>query len=272
MPDERNGVRTWPVRYRAWDGEARRALVLLSADVGPRRAPELPLVVSPHGRGVPPASNARLWGDLPARGRFAVINPAGQGRRLELYSWGYRRQIDDLLRMPAIVRETLPWFRLRPHATYAIGGSMGGQETLLVVARRPPWLRGAAAFDAACDMPRRYRNFAQLANGDTLRRLAREEIGGTPSTNPVGYALRSPIAWARRIAFADVPLQLWWSDADQIVVDQAHESQALYDRVLKLNPAAPVTRVFGHWRHSAEFRSTTQLPRALRDLGLLDER
>lgn len=259
------------VRYRAWNGTARRALVLLPKDVGPKHAPPLPLVVSPHGRGVRPRANAALWGDLPGRGRFAVICPEGQGRRLKLYSWGWRRQIDDLIRMPTIIRETLPWFRLAPHSTFVIGGSMGGQETLLVVARRPRWLRAAAAFDSATDLVRRYHDFGALSNGATLRRLASTEIGGTPRTNPRGWGLRSPLAWARRIAFANVPLQLWWSTADQIVVDQRHQSEALYRRIVALNPEAEVTRVRGHWRHTAEFRATTQLPRALRSLGLLPE-
>ena len=259
------------MRYRAWNGSARGAFVVLPADVGPANAPRLPLVIAPHGRGVDARTNVTLWGDLPDRGRFAVINPEGQGRRLELYSWGWRRQIDDLLRMPDIVRETLPWFQIAPRRIYAIGGSMGGQETLLLVARRPRWLVGAAAFDSPTDMPRRYHDFPRIPGGAGLQALAREEIGGTPATNPAGYALRSPIAWARRIAESAVPLQLWWSTADQIVVDQAHQSQALYDRIVKLNPNAPVRTVVGHWRHSAEFRATTQLPQSLRELGLLDE-
>jgi poly(3-hydroxybutyrate) depolymerase len=262
-------MQTLTVHYRAWNGAARAAYVLVPDGVGPRHAEPLALVISPHGRGVDAATNVKVWGDLPDRGRFAVINPEGQGRTLELYSWGYRRQIDDLLRMPAIVRETLPWFRVAPRRVYAIGGSMGGQETLLVVARQPGWLAGAAAFDSPTDMPRRYRDFPRIPGGAHLQELAREEIGGTPDTNPVGYALRSPIAWARRIAFSNVPLQLWWSDADQIVVDQAHQSQAFYDRVKQLNPHAPVTPVTGHWRHSAEFRATTQLPQSLEQLGLL---
>jgi len=264
-------IRIQKVRYRAWNGSARDAFVTLPAEVGPKNAPPLPLVISPHGRGTPPRENAKRWGDLPARGRFAVISPEGQGRRLKLYSWGWRRQIDDLLRMPDIIRETLPWFRLAPRRVYVLGGSMGGQETLLVVARRPRWLAGAAAFDSPTDMPRRYRDFPLLPNGKAVQALARREIGGTPDTNPVGYALRSPIAWARRIAFSGVPLQLWWSTADEIVVDQAHHSQVLYERIVKLNPKAPVRRVVGQWQHTAEFRATTQLPRALRDIGLLAE-
>jgi poly(3-hydroxybutyrate) depolymerase len=262
-------VRVEQIRYRAWDGAARPAYVILPSNVGPHNAPELPLVISPHGRGVDARANVKLWGDLPAQGRFAVVNPEGQGRKLELYSWGWRRQIDDLVRMPDVVVEALPWFRRAPRRTYAIGGSMGGQETLLVVARRPSWLAGAAAFDSACDMPRRYRDFPKIPGGAHLQALAREEIGGTPDTNPVGYALRSPLAWARRIASSPAPLQLWWSDRDQIVVDQRHQSQALFDRIVHLNPEAPVDPVVGHWLHSAEFRATTQLPDSLRRFGLL---
>jgi pimeloyl-ACP methyl ester carboxylesterase len=245
--------------------------VILPHGVGPKHAPELPLVVSPHGRGVEPQANVKLWGDLPAQGNFAVVCPEGQGRKIRLDSWGWRRNIDDLVRMPDIVSETLPWFRRAQNRTYALGGSMGGQETLLLVARRPAWLRAAAAFDSACDMPRRYRDFPKIPNGIGLRRSAVREIGGTPDTNPVGWALRSPIAFARRIAFSQVPLQIWWSDKDQIVLDQAHHSQALYERIKQLNPHAPVKPVFGHWLHSAEMRATTLLPQALVDMGLLAE-
>ena len=256
------------VHYRAHDGQARPAYVLLPRDVGPDHARALPLIISPHGRGVDALTNTHLWGDLPGQWGFAVINPEGQGRKLKLYSWGYRRQIDDLVRMPKIIRETLPWFRIQPKRVYAVGGSMGGQETLLLVARRPDWLAGAAVFDSPTDMARRYHDFPLLSNGAALQEMAREEIGGTPETNPVGYALRSPIAWARKIAFSWKPLQIWWSSKDQIVVDQAVQSAALYRRILALNPKAPVTSVVGTWLHSQEMTATARLPEALEALGL----
>ena len=242
--------------------------MLLPSGVGPRHPAPLPLVISPHGRGVDALTNTHLWGDLPGQWGFAVVNPEGQGRKLELYSWGYRRQIDDLVRMPKIVRETLPWFRIAPNRVYALGGSMGGQETLLLVARRPDWLAASAAFDSPTDVARRYRDFARLPNGASLQELAREEIGGTPDTNPVGYALRSPIAWARKIAFSGKRLQIWWSTEDEIVVDQAAQSAALFNRIKQLNPRASVTKVVGTWRHSHEMRWDTRLPEALRALGL----
>jgi poly(3-hydroxybutyrate) depolymerase len=269
VADESNQTKVLTVRYRAWNGAARTAYVLMPGDVRPGHAQALPLVISPHGRNSSARANAGYWGNLPAEGRFAVVNPMGQGRRLKLCSWGWRRQVDDLLRMPSIVEVTLPWLRVDERRIFVMGSSMGGQETLLVVARKPRWLRGAAALDSATDMPRRYHDFGLLANGADLQRKAREEIGGTPRTNPVGYALRSPVAWAKKIAFSGIPLQIWWSTADQIVRNQDRQSQALYDHIVQLNPHAKVKKVVGDWPHSHEFRSTQLLPQALRDFGLL---
>jgi dipeptidyl aminopeptidase/acylaminoacyl peptidase len=263
-------VRIWPVRYLANGDHPRSAYIILPGDVGPGHKDRLPIVVSPHGRGVQPLANVKLWGTLPALGRFAVFCPEGQGRRLVLYSWGWRGQIDDLARARDIAVETLPWLKIDRNRFYALGGSMGGQEVLLLVARYPKRLAAAAALDSATDMARRFRDFAVLDNGASLRRLATQEIGGTPDTNPEGYALRSPVNYARKIAFSSVPLQLWWSTADQIVIDQARQSEALYNRVMELNPEAPLTKVVGSWRHSAEMRSTTLLPLALQKMGLLD--
>ena len=98
--------------------------------------------------------NLRYWGALPAFGPFALVDPQGQGRRLTRYSWGWRGQIDDLARMPRIVERAVPGLRLDRSRIYAIGSSMGGQETLLLVARHPHLLAGAAALDSATE-PRR---------------------------------------------------------------------------------------------------------------------
>ena len=123
-------------------------------------------------------------GELPARGRFAVISPEGHGRVLPLHSWGWGRQIDDLANMQYVAKATLPWLRIRPHSVYAMGGSMGGQETLLLVAHYNTLLAGAAAFDSATDLARRYRDFARLSNGRSLQELARREVGGVPESYP----------------------------------------------------------------------------------------
>ncbi|HZB74600.1 MAG TPA: hypothetical protein VE526_00145 [Solirubrobacteraceae bacterium] len=261
------GVRIWTVRYVAHNGLAREAHIALPRDLGPANNPPVPLIISPHGRGITGRANLGFWGDLPARGRFAVISPEGHGRVLPLHSWGWARQIDDLANMQYVAKATLPWLRIRPHSIYAMGGSMGGQETLLLVARFNTLLAGAVALDAPTDLARRYRDFARLSNGRSLQELARREVGGVPERVPGAYARRSPINSARAIAFSRVPLQMFWSTADEVVLDQTHNSAALFRRIKELNPAAPVTGVAGTWSHSAGM--AVNLPGALRRFGLL---
>ena len=276
-------VRVVTIRYRTDDGLRRAAQVVLPAWYGPHKNPPIPLVISPHGRGVPATENVLRWGNLPALGGFAVVNPEGQGRRFARYSWGYAGQIRDLARMPGVVGSAIPWLRIDRSRIYAFGASMGGQETLLLVARYPRLLAGAAAFDAVADMARRYREFGRLSCnrrcahrwsrplGSGLRTLARLEIGGTPRRFPRLYAARSPITYARAIALSRVPLQLWWSRADR-VVPARHQSARLARVLRRLHPAAPVQTFAGSWPHSAGLREYFMLIPALRKFGLFPSR
>jgi len=254
------------IHYVAHDGRERPAWLLLP--VGYHGRP-IPLVISPHGRGVDENQNALIWGDLPGEGGFAVINPAGEGRRLRWFSWGARGQIDDLARMPAVAAANGVNVDLR--RVYAFGGSMGGQETLLLDALHPHLLAGAAAFDPATDMARRYRDFAALKDGMQLQRLCREEIGGTPERVPWAYAARSPDHYITRLAESDVPLQLYWSVDDRIISDQRLETGRLADEILDDRPEARVWDFTGEWRHTAEMRAGRRLPRALARFGLLPQ-
>jgi pimeloyl-ACP methyl ester carboxylesterase len=274
-------VRKLTIHYRAHDGHRRAAVLVLPSWYGRHNHPPIPLVISPHGRGVSGRGNARLWGALPAVGGFAVVNPDGEGRNLSRLSWGYPQQIHDLARMPNIVHAALPWFRVDRRRVYAFGSSMGGQETLLLVARHPALLAGAAAFDSVTDFALQYRNFRRLRCRAACRRawdgpmwrnlqlLARHEVGGTPRTAPRKFAERSPLAFARMIANACVPLQLWWSSRDKIVTDQRRQSERLFERIRRLNDSAPVSAYVGWWRHSHEMRASTRLPLALQQFGLL---
>ena len=276
-----SAVKRIRIHYRAHNGVVRDAWVLLPSWYRPGENPPLPLVISPHGRGVTALANAKLWGSLPAEGPFAVISPDGEGRKLALYSWGAPGQIADLARMPSIVSRTLPWVHVNHRRIYAVGGSMGGQETLLLLARDPKLLAGAAAFDAVADFALQYNAFTRLRCnaachvtwhgplGRALQKFARREIGGSPSARPEAYAERSPDTFARRIADSCVPLELWWSVKDKIVLDQRRQTGAFYDRLLKLNPDAPVEGFWGYWSHSAEMRPDRRLPVALAALGLI---
>jgi poly(3-hydroxybutyrate) depolymerase len=266
-----DGVRHWGFRYRAHNGVPRFAVVVAPARYGPRTPPaRLPLVISPHGRGVRAITNARLWRDLPAQGDFAVVCPGGMGRRLPLHSWGWRGQVDDLARMPSILRANRPWLRFDPARIYAVGGSMGGQETLLLLGRHPRLLAGAVAFDSVIDFGLRYRQFARTPRGARLQALARIEVGGTPDTTPDGYRLRSPLNWVGEIARSGVPLQLWWSNADEIVIDQATQSGRLFAELQELGPSGRLEKRTGSWSHTATSYSRLQLPGAVAWLGLVD--
>jgi pimeloyl-ACP methyl ester carboxylesterase len=270
-------VRAWTIHYRAHDGGRRAATVVLPSWYGPKDSPPIPLIISPHGRGLTGRANARLWGSLPAEGWFAVVNPDGLSR----YSWGAAGQIEDLARMPKILERTLPWLHVDTQRIYAFGGSMGGQETLLLLARHPRLLAGAAAFDSVADFALQYRTFGSLTchgkclrawNGQVgvgLQDLARRAMGGSPAQVPRAYAARSPITYARRIAFSCVPLQLWWSSADRVVRDQRQQSRRLFDAIRRLNPNAPVQSFSGLWIHSDEMRASTRLPLALATFGLV---
>ncbi len=270
LRDHRDLVRVIPIIYVANNDERRTAYVVLPRWYDPRRHPPIPLVISPHGRGISARTNLSFWGGLPAFGPFAVVDPEGQGRRLTRYSWGWRGQIDDLAKMPQIVEHALPWLRIDHRRIYAIGSSMGGQETLLLVAHHPQLLAGAAALDSATDMAARYRAFPELTGGRHLQQLARTEIGGTPDQVPRAYADRSPLHYAHQIAFSHVPLHIWWSIRDRIVRNQNDESGRLYRTILRFNPTAPVTKYVGTWAHSREMHPLTRLPLVLVRFGLIE--
>jgi peptidoglycan/LPS O-acetylase OafA/YrhL len=95
------------------------------------------------------------------------------------------------------------------------------------------------------------------------------EIGGTPELLPREYAERSPLTYAHRIAASCVPLELWWSRADRIVLDQRWQSGQLFLQIKRLNPRAPVEEFVGSWTHSVEMQASTRLPVALALFGLL---
>lgn len=263
-------VRVLTFSYRASTGHVRTAYLVLPAWYGPRRHPPIPLVISPHGRGVSGSYNLRFWGEAPARGPFAVISPDGQGRRLQFYSWGYPGQIDDLARMPASAGKAFPWLTIDPARVYAIGDSMGGQEVLLLAARQGVRLAGVVAFDPVSDMAVRYRKWFTTPGEHALPAKARVEFGGTPAQRPDAYRARSPRAFARAIAQSGIPIQLWWSHRDSVVTDQAGDTGVFYRRLLAIAPAAPVQQIVGYWEHAHEMHPGTQLPAALACFGLVD--
>jgi pimeloyl-ACP methyl ester carboxylesterase len=276
-------VRTWTIHYTAHNGADRLAYVVLPAWYGPDRNPQIPVVISPHGRNMNGLSNSRYFGNLPAAGRFAVISPDGMGRVLGYKSFAFSGQIDDLAKMPDLAERELPWLRLDRSRVYAIGSSMGGLETLMLVARHPHLLIGAAAMDSITDLVRRDAQFPDTAcdatcllkwgkpYGLVLQAAVRREVGGTPAQVPAAYKARSPVRFAATIARSGVRLQIWWSTEDKIVTDQQHQSGTLFRMLRQLDASAPISAYIGRWPHSTEMKASNLLPIALVELGLLPE-
>jgi pimeloyl-ACP methyl ester carboxylesterase len=271
------------ITYTTHGGHRRNAYLLLPHGYRPGSNPAIPLVISPHGRAVDGKINTRRWGNLPTLGNFAVVNPDGYGRLLPLHSWGYSGQIADLARMPGIVEAALPYVHIDRDRLYAVGGSMGAQETLLLAGRYPHLLAGAVAIDGPADFALQYRNFPRLKCdraclargwgqiGLAKQKLARKEVGGTPETAPGKFAQRSPITYARTIAESCVPVQIWWSRTDKIVLDPERQSGRMYRALKRLNPRAPIDEYVGDWDHTDAMRHETDLPKMLAGLGLLPQ-
>ena len=153
---------------------------------GPRRGKGLrgtpPCRSSSHPTdGAGTGSPTRASGATSPRGAFAVISPDGMGRRLAALSYGYEGQIDDLARMPDVASEALPWLRIDRSRIYALGTSMGGQETLLLVVRHPRLLAGAVAMDSVTDLARR-----STASGCSVQRCLRPAMGSALRPRPPG--------------------------------------------------------------------------------------
>ena len=273
LPDS---TRSIEISYTAHDGSETHATVLLPASYD---GSPIPLVISPHGRGLHGSENARLWGDLPGRMGFAVVNPDGAGAHLSgRFSWGAPGQIDDLARMPDIVEGALPELHIDRQRIYAVGGSMGGQETLLLLARYPHLLAGAVAVDPAVDFSLQYENFhdfecsdicrAQWNGfiGDKLQSFARREIGGTPDEAPAAFAERSPITYTQQIADSKVPLALWWSRTDEVIRHSERQSGLLATRIRR--EGGELEEVVGTWRHTHPLRYDRKLPAMLAEIGI----
>jgi hypothetical protein len=248
-------VQAFSVPYITWNGQERCATVLLPLDYVPGDdAESLPCIIQSPGRKATPAVAASTWRDLPSTRHFMVIVADQAGRRDPLNSWGVAGQIHDLVRMPHIVEQALPGVHVDPERQYAVGVSMGGQETLLALAFHPEHWAAVLCVDGVADLAARYREFALVDRMD-VRPLMRQEVGGSPRRAPFQYAVRSPITFARTLAASGVPLAIWWSADDQLVINQeTTQTGHLYSRILALDPAAPVVQRIGTGSHGLMIR------------------
>jgi poly(3-hydroxybutyrate) depolymerase len=246
-------------RWRTLHVDGQALLVGAPAWYSRTNNPPLPLVISPHARGGSAARNARRWGDLPGQRDFIIVAPSLKGRVLdETRTWGYPPAISRLADSPRLARRLLPWLRWDPERVYAAGFSMGGQEALLLLARRPDLLAAVSVADSVTDFVRRWYEFPLSPLTRAEQAKATRELGGTPRRVPWLYRRRSPTTFARTIAFSGVPVQLWWNPREDVVVHQATTQSGAFARVLE-RLGAPVFPVVHSQPHGEVFRAANSL-------------
>ena len=149
-------------------------------------------------------------------------------------------------------------------AIYAVGGSMGGHETLLLLGQYPKLLDGAVAFDSVTNFYLRYHDFARSPGGRAAQAFAHRGRRHAADESP---RLRPPQSHALASGDRPVrcPLQLWWSEADKIVIDQAKQSGAFYRELGNGGRAGASRRspARGATRSRATRRSSFRAPRWL---------
>ena len=184
-------VQTIDVPYTAWNGTALTATLVLPLGYTAENATPLPCIVQPHGRGSRPKWAATVWGDLPTRYGFAVICPDAAGQDGSANSWAAPGQIDDVVAMPDTIEAAVPWVRFDRRSLYLVGSSMGGQESLVSLARAPDRFAAVAAFDGAADLAARYKDMGAAGQRKDQVKL-RHELQGVPAQRRFAYHAAQP--------------------------------------------------------------------------------
>jgi poly(3-hydroxybutyrate) depolymerase len=248
------GAQAYIVPYLAWNGRQRESVVLLPLDYRPNGTEKLPCIINPHARGVTPRQTAKLWGDLPTKERFLVICAGSAGRADPSCSWSCPGQIADLMDLPGVIAQSMPWVRIDTTRLYAVGVSMGGMEALSLLARYPDRLAGVACFDGVADLAAYYRSLPPSTRS-RHQALLRKEVGGSPRTTRFRYALRSPMAFAATLGACRVPFAVWWSHRDGSVrYQQTQQTGKLCRLVRALQPDALLQEVKTDYPHGFALR------------------
>lgn len=220
-----------------FDGSARQAVILGPDSMGDEL---LPLVIVPHAAAFSAEATAAYWRDIPAKRGVIAVFPFGHPRKLELFSFGWHGQIEDLASLPRIL--TNIGYPVDASRVYGVGISMGGMEVLLLAGKHPGLLAGVVAFNSVVDLD------AWFYDTDMLKPQMMEEIGNTPEEMPEEYAERSPINYAATIA--RIPVLLYWDPIDKMVRFQSEkQSGLLYRKVKEADPDAPIEERIHHYGH-----------------------
>lgn len=209
------------------------------------------LIISPHFLGATYFENYYLgssvmlepfkgWQGVASKYDVIIIIPLGHGRIHDQVSLAYEGQMKDLSELPKILE--LNGYRIGK--VYAGGISMGGMETLTLVGKYPEIFTAAFSYNGIADLDAWYDD---IINGYTDRKmldmevpkLIIEETGSVPQNNKKEYLKRSAVNYIDNLA--KVPLMIYWSEKDSIVVNQqTKQSKMLADKIRSINPRAEI--------------------------------
>ena len=127
--------------------------------------------------------------------------------------------------MPDTVEAAVPWVRFDRRRLYLVGSSMGGQESLVGLARAPDRFAAVAAYDGAADLAARYKDMGAAGQSKDQAKL-RRELQGVPARRPFEYGQRSPLSLCQTLATCGVPLRVVWSTEDEVVTRTPSPSSA----------------------------------------------
>ncbi len=212
------------------------------------------LVISPHFFGATYFENYYLgaaamiepflgWKGLASKYNVMVAIPYGHGRVRDRESLAYEGQIYDLSKFPAML-ESIGY---RINKVYAGGISMGGMETLTLAGKFPEIFSAAFSYNGIADLSAWCED---VENGKTdkkmmemeVTKLVSEETGSTPDKNKKEYLKRSAVNYIENLS--KIPLMIYWSSMESIVVSQkTKQSKMLADKI-RLN--YPEAEIFDH--------------------------
>jgi predicted peptidase len=195
------------------------------------------------------------WHGLAEKHGVIIVSPQTYGENVPLLSLGYRPSMQDAVGAIDAVRDL--GYRIDHDRIYACGLSMGGQETLLLIARNPGLFAAGFAFNPVIDVRAWYNDilsspyYAEL-NGDdpslALDHLIQQELGGPADSQLSACAERSPQSYATQLT--TTPLMIYWSQLDDIVPHQAtRQTLALVEEIRRIDPNAPVAAFNHTWSH-----------------------
>ena len=225
--------------------------LLLALPLKWERSKKYNLIISPHFFGATYFENYYMgaaamiepfmgWRGVASKYDVMVAIPLGHGRVYDRASLAYEGQIQDLSKFP----EMLESMNYKIKKVYAGGISMGGMETLTLVGKFPKIFSAAFSYNGIADLSAWYED---VENGKTdkkmldmgVLKLVSEETGTTPYKNKEEYLKRSAINYIKNLS--EVPLMIYWSSMESIVVNQkTKQSKMLADEIKSNYPDAEI--------------------------------